>query len=791
MKLAVTRAAPTLCVLLLFGAPAFAQPQTPVEPPRRLDTTPIPYPPSASGAAEVVLELVVDREGNVGSVHVIEGGDPFAAPASDAARSWHFAPATRDGQPVEARIRVRIDFAPPAPVPTAPPPPPPASPPPPTSPPRSPEQEVTVRGTRSEPGSQQMKGAEVRQMPGSFGDAFRAIEALPGVIPLVSGLPYFLVRGAPPGNTGFFIDGVPVPALFHLGVGAAVIHPGLIDRVDFYPGGYPARFGRFTGGVLSGEILPAPDRPHAEASVRLLDAGALVATPVADGRGDVLASGRYGYPGPLLSLFAPDTGLAYWDYQTRARWHASDRDDVSAFVFGSYDSVTQRDSQTGITTELLGIQFHRADLRWDRKTSETGALRVALTLGYGRSATGSTSSSSPSEAGGPSGPSQSNVSFIENGTFGLRAQWTERVTSDIDGRFGADAVVEPYHVVVPSGSPGTDIGGSSVGTKPADITQTDFNTGAYGELVWRASPHVEMRPGLRVEAFTSSASGNLGFSIGNSIGNTGSQQAWHAVGAIDPRLAVRLEQTPTLAWLAALGVAHQASNIPLPSPGLQFSQLSRGLQAAYQYSAGAELKLPAQFVATANGFVHDYTGLADYLESCPGNESTCNFDGRAIGLELLVRRSLTQRFTGWLSYTLSRTERDAFYLGRSLRRLSEFDRTHVVNVVLAADLGARWRAGARVIAYSGLPYSSTTGSVGPPDSRGPPFVRLDLRLEKRWNALGGTWGLVFEWLNALLSKESIGTSCSNVSVNGFTSGGCTPTEIGPITFPSIGVEASW
>jgi len=127
------------------------------------------------------------------------------------------------------------------------------------------------------------------------------------------------VRGAPPGNTGFFIDGVRVPALFHLGVGAAVIHPALVDRVDLYPGGYPARFGRFTGGILSGETLPLPSVPHAEASVRLIDAGALVTTPFAEGRGDVLASGRYGYPGPLVSLFAPDTGLAYWDYQTHTR----------------------------------------------------------------------------------------------------------------------------------------------------------------------------------------------------------------------------------------------------------------------------------------------------------------------------------------------------------------------------------------------------------------------------------------------------------------------------------------
>jgi hypothetical protein len=615
-----------------------------------------------------------------------------------------------------------------------------------------------------------MTAGEVRQMPGSFGDAFRAIEALPGVIPIISGLPYFLVRGAPPGNTGFFIDGVRVPALFHLGVGAAVIHPGLVDRVDLYPGPYPARFGRFTGGVLTGEILSPPERPHAEASVRLLDAGALVASPFAEGRGDLLASGRYGYPGPLLSLFAPDTGLAYWDYQTRARWRATERDELGAFVFGSYDSVSQRDRNTGRMNEILGIHFHRADLRWDRRTGETGALRVALTLGYDRSATGD-----PSRIG--------SLGFVESGTFGARTEWSVRANSDTDLRIGADVIASPYHVLVPSGSPASSISSPTLGLRAADLAQTDVDSGVYGEVTWRIDSHVELRPGARIDVFTSRSPGHT------ALGGGGDTAL--ALATIDPRLASRWQMTPNLAWVAAVGVAHQASNIPLPSPGLQFSQLSRGLQSAYQYSAGAEVRLPAQFTATGNLFFHDYTGLADYLETCPTGQSRCTFNGRAAGVELLVRRSLTRRFTGWFSYTLSHAERDAFYADHWSRRLSEFDRTHVANLVFAADLGQRWRAGIRMVAYSGLPYSTSTGSVGPPDARGPPFFRIDLRIEKRWQALGGTMTFVVEWLNALLSKEALGTSCSVDNPGGVIRYQCQPTEVGPITFPSIGLESAW
>jgi hypothetical protein len=637
-----------------------------------------------------------------------------------------------------------------------------------------------------------MTGSEVRQIPGAFGDAFRAIEALPGVVPLVSGLPYFLVRGAPPGNTGFFVDGVRVPALFHLGVGAAVVHPGLIDRVDFYPGGYPARFGRFTGGILSGEVARTLDRPHAEASVRLLDAGVLASTPFADGRGDILVSGRYGYPGPLLSAFAPDVGLAYWDYQARARWSLTDRDDIGAFILGSFDSLSSRNHTTGAMDELFGVQFHRADLRWDRRTSDTGTLRVALTLGYDRSAAGSSSTTTtetgPPLPGGAPPPTVTTINPVDsiaNEDVRLRAEWLDRLSPELQARVGADVDVEPFRVQIAARGALSGPNGTLTSNGAGDFAQVDVDGGLLGELTWRASPRLELRPGLRVDAFTSRSPGGKAL-LG---GDSGSGRA---AGALDPRLAARWSATGWLAWTVALGVAHQASNIPFPSPGLQFSQLSRGLQAAYQYSAGAEIALPLKLTMTADAFLHDYTGIADFFESCPGGQATCTFDGRAVGFELLVRRRLTERLTGWLSYTLSRTERDAFYLGRWMRRVSEFDRPHVVNVVLAADLGRRWRAGMRVMAYSGLPYSTATGFEGPPDARAPPFVRVDVRIEKRWQALGGTMALVFEWLNAFLNKETFGADCQGAPLAGApTTPMCQPTQIGPITFPSVGVEQMW
>jgi hypothetical protein len=120
-------------------------------------------------------------------------------------RRWTFDPALRGGRAVAARIRMEVAFEPPTPVESPPDAPVPK---PPDAPVATPAvEEVTVHGQRVAPGATSMGRAEVRQLPGAFGDPFRAIEALPGVTPIVSGLPFFYVRGAPPGNVGYFLDG--------------------------------------------------------------------------------------------------------------------------------------------------------------------------------------------------------------------------------------------------------------------------------------------------------------------------------------------------------------------------------------------------------------------------------------------------------------------------------------------------------------------------------------------------------------------------------------------------------
>ena len=190
-----------------------------------------------------------------------------------------------------------------------------------------------------------------------------------------------------------------------------------------------------------------------------------------------------------------------------------------------------------------------------------------------------------------------------------------------------------------------------------------------------------------------------------------------------------------------------------------------------------------------------------YSPQNPNDCVTPTVRGRAYGLEVLLRRPFTERFTAWVSYTLSRSTRQARPPGGNEPTMvipSEYDRTHVVSAAASYELGKDWRIGGRLFAYTGRPYtqySLATPVVPFNDRRLPGFFRIDARLEKAWKiGEGDRIALVLEGINVTLNKEVVSATCnapagpSAVGVGAINA--CTFESIGPITIPSIGVEGT-
>lgn len=762
------------------GPTVAAEPKAEITPPTWVEGE-VSYPDGATGDERVELELLVLADGTVSEARVVRGAAPFDEAARHGALQFRFQPATRNGKPTAARVRFLITFdepeKPPSPdeanatgqetegseptVGSA------------SSKRTSSEQlEVLVLGER-EGLSEQMSQAEIRQLPGAFGDPFRAIEVLPGVTPIVSGIPYFYVRGAPPGNTGYYFDGVVVPTLYHFAGGPGVLHPALVDRVDLYAGAYPARFGRYAGGIVVGSLEQPEDRFRGEASLRLTDAGAMVEVPFADGRGSVFAAGRYSYTALVLSLLVPELTINYWDYQTRARYQVDHDDAIEVLWFGSNDFATsevtvvtdQPDGTQRVEKEeqrLADLTFHRVDLRWQR-TFPRGDFQQALMLGYDLSGAGETSN-------------------FESFLVGTRSNLRHRLTERARLHTGMDVLVEtqnqrfdepigsdpPPGPISPEPEPQPAQDPSETLGLGFDSERTDATTGIFAELSLDATERTEVTLGLRGDVFVA----------GNDV----------ALG-IDPRVAARFSVSEDLTLVHGLGVSHQAPSFVVPIPGLK-PNLRGGLQRAFQHSAGAEYALPWD-VRSSLTFFHnlffnmtDLFGVATLGGTAPENVDVGHYlrtNGRAVGFELALRRSLTHRLGGFLSYTLSRSER---YSG-PLEGPAGSDRTHVLNLAASYDLGKHWRVGGRVVLYSGVPAVMETREEARSPQRTSPFWRIDWRVQKRWPSADGRryWGFVLELLNTTLNEESIQRVCRR--------GLCEEQTIGPITIPSIGLEAGF
>jgi hypothetical protein len=603
----------------------------------------------------------------------------------------------------------------------------------------APPEQVVVRGVRParDLGSEDTPAPAMRDVPGTFGDPFQAILTFPGVAAMASGLPYFYVRGAPPADTGYFLDGIPLPALFHIGPGPSVIPPALLERVDFFPSTAPARYGRFVGGVISGETRPPSAVTRGEASLRLFDASAFVETPL-DARSTVLVAGRYGYPNLLLSLFAPHLSLSYGDYTVRVTRDLGGADAVSVLALGAYD--TERDASQGLLP--VDTLFHRVDVRYDHRWAG-GSARVAATLGYDRT----------------TAPLSLRTSQIVTETSDrLRIEVRQQVSSALLLSGGADASAMLDGV----GSAGT-------GLEPRQLG------GVYADVRYRAARQAEVLAGVRVDAYRSTA--------GTSV-------------SVDPKLAVRLRVSPRVTWISTVGVAHQPPTLLLPVPGLRLDA-SGGLQTAYQFAEGVHLRLPWAMQATLTGFYVANRAMNDFVSDCGAFLINCSVvdrvDGSTYGLELLAERALSERLGGWLSYTLSRADR---HIGQ-VPFLSPFDRTHVLSAVLRYDLGAGIETGLRFTYNTGRPdipsFSFGGGAVSLATATGavlqhrlPDFYRVDLRAAKRFALGDRAWlSAVLEFFDVTLNAEAVDFTCD------LAKWVCTARTVGPIALPSIGVEGGF
>ncbi len=746
-------AASLLVALALAGGDAHAD-----RAPRLLEAPAVPLPADGSlpATSSVRLEVLVDAAGAVSEAAVIEGLRPdIDAQVLEAARRMRFEPAERGGVAVPARVRFRFrlrapvsatasalppnpyvaDVAPEGP-PLVPPPPPRDGPRTVAAPRNAPapraDGEATVRGRR-QPGAatvMTLRAEELTTVPGTLGEPTRVVATMPGVSRTPFGLGLFVVRGASFENTGFFIDGFPVPVLYHFGFGPAVISSRLVGELNFYPGGYPLSYGRFSAGVISLDTRPPPsDRPFAEFQVDVLRASAMGVLPFDNGRGSVAAAVRRSYYDLIVPLVVDGVGLSYSDYQVRADYRFTPRTRASAFLFGSNDSF-DRTTAAGVGTTAaeqsssLSYTFHRLITKLEHQLS--GGALLSLSGMVGVDYLDSTQSV----------PGQGDRRISSTGSIlGERASLRVPTGRYLTTTLGLDVLTISFDADARLPLP-NNIGG--VPPPAFDPTLVSLNTrvtqlsvALFAEETLRVG-RVELTAGTRLDRLIY---GNVQTFI------------------VDPRAVLRVRPTDAVTVTASSGFFHQPPPFVQLAPGVGNPDLRP--QRTWQNSLGVELNLPLGFEARVTGFYNRMFNLqratSEVINTPTGPRRRFFADdgeGRSYGLEVMLRRRLERGVYGWVSYTLSRSER---YVGAGQVVPFTFDQTHVLNLALSWNINDHWRLGGRFQLATGNPTRTVTGAFydadvdrhrplylpqadGVPLERLPTFHQLDVRVDYRFRA---------------------------------------------------------
>jgi TonB family protein len=582
--------------------------------------------------------------------------------------------------------------------------------------------EVTVRGTaiHREVTHYELSRTELVRVPGTFGDAIHAVEAMPSVArpPAFSGA--LIVRGSAPQDTQVFIEGTYIPRVFHFGSLSSVIPSEMIERLEFYPGNFSARYGRAMGGIIEvGMRQTNPDgKYHGSAQVDFINARANAEGRVPGLRGWSFMGGfRTSYVDRWLAPVLRGSGSAieglprYYDYQFYLERRLPNNGVYRVGFFGARDSYVHIDDRK---SNWIPPEETFQHLQSQLRLPLTSILDLKASWSLGRMQNLNTYDDNRQ------------VKYTAN-LMMLRSELALKTGAFGIARIGTDIHYSPFKVkaLMDASTANGEIASSS--TASPSLNNFDVR-GVY--LRPAAFLEYELAPNRRINVTS-----GLRFDYARDI----DEVTWA------PRVSARyvVADGPLSTVLkGGLGLFYQPPEAGQTLPELGNPKL--GSSRAVHSMLGVEQSLSKRVTLSVEGFEKELNRLIFRRVDGTGNSLLENSgDGRVVGVDLLLRYRPDQRFFGWVAYTLSRSTRHA--TPDSPERLYLYDQTHVLNVLASYQLGRGWEVGGRFRYMSGFLYNACSGGLfdnstgmyrclGPYGrKRAAPFHQLDLRIEKTWS----------------------------------------------------------
>ncbi|MBK8969255.1 MAG: carboxypeptidase-like regulatory domain-containing protein [Lewinellaceae bacterium] len=568
--------------------------------------------------------------------------------------------------------------------------------------------------------------------PGGEADLIRAVTLLPGIESSIDGLGGWSIRGGDMDQNLVLVDDAVV---FHpehaLGLFSA-FNPDIVRSARLWKGDAPARLGGRVASALEVRTREGNlERFAGSASLSWMAARLSIEMPLQKEKGAMLFSARRSLAGPVLKYFSRKalekdgwdgaTDYHFSDLNWKIFWTFNTRNRVYLSLYQGSDfyndnrKLTETETIIGNNPNDPGVlsftfdlnsryqwKNRFASLRWNRIFSDNCFANTTLTASHfvlqassrnlfgfqdpGTSETFRDTFSSTSQTKLFDYTLKTDADWYATGKLTLRGGGQASVLHVMPFYYFGDAGALPVWVQLDEDN------------LPEASTNVKFEKGitlaVHGEAEWMPGSNWRLRAGLRAETFS----------------NRG--KSWFLP---QPRISIEKKWKSGVSWSASWSVLAQALRTVSPNyiesagdvwllassalPPQQTSQITTGLGWT---SAGWAARLEFYYkkmnrVETYQAswlsyfdsvYFTDPNQIVFYNEGLRSWEQEVELGlGRAAGLEVLLEKT-TGNTTGWISWTLSKSERKFENLNNNQWFAARFDRRHHFKLALFQRLGA-------------------------------------------------------------------------------------------------------
>jgi hypothetical protein len=571
--------------------------------------------------------------------------------------------------------------------------------------------------------------AEIKKVPGTGGDALRAVQSMPGVAAISDYSSGLAVQGGGPSDNLYLLDNIPWPIPFHFGGILSTVYSDLLSSVDLNTAGFGAQWGDTMGAVLDAKTRAGDkDALHGSADVSIITAQALLEGPIGLGDASIAIYGRRSYLDLIVGKFMQSKGLTvfpfFWD------------------IGGSLDFTLGKDNH------IKGIALASDD---------------ALELNR--------------DAAGDTGTVFTGNFSMDNSAVTSGISWTN---TSIYG-FTSDLTFYYYNIK----------DDDSIGTGfTEDLGQANY--GLKEEIDWAAGSFLgvdhDIRAGADMEKVHDSADVELAFDFVHQTSEPASVfvDGWHMIRGgylqdtlkllpdVDftagirydkddmvvrdttlPRFCLSWQSDPVTLWKAAWGIYSQyPTDVQLNS---EFGNPLLTPNIAEHTALSVERKLSKEISLRLDGYYKYYTNLV--VEDSTAGVYSNSGAGTAKGVELFLNADYGEKFFGWISYAYSRSERIDPQDGHWV--LYQYDQPNILSAVGSYSITPAWSIGAKLHYNTGPLYQKLLGTYTDVNGiehgiysndysqRLGDYLRLDVRTDYSFRYEGWKLTVYVEILNVL------------------------------------------